>query len=128
MSFARPELCSQLNVSGLWDGMVRWNAGQEDRWDLFLEKGGSILKGILIVTVIQDEKVVSVVEQQVIGELSNQEITFKGTSGKFIYESGSKYSLDSFSGLIMDSGGTIKGDVISGNSTGTVTLTMARTK
>jgi hypothetical protein len=112
LRFSRALPYSQQNVSGLWDGMARWNNGHEDRWDLFIEDGSSILKGVLIVTVIRNEKVVSVVEQQVKGELLNNKISFKGASLKFIYDSGSKYSLDSFTGLIEDNGKVLKETLI----------------
>lgn len=126
LSFARTDPFSKLNVSGLWDGIARWADGQEDRWDLFIVEGSSVLKGVLIVTVIRDNTVTSVVEQEVIGKLSNQNISFNGTSGKLVYDSGKKYFLDSFSGMIINSEGTIQGDIVSGDSTGTVTLTLAR--
>ncbi len=130
LNFARVEPCSHSNVSGLWDGMARWNNGQEDRWDLFFSEGNSAITGTLIVTAIQDKKIAYTVEQQVIGELSsNQSISFKGVSGRFIYSSKKiKYSFDNLNGLIMDDSGTIKGDIMSGNRTGTVVLKLVRNK
>lgn len=114
------------DVSGVWQGTAEWSH-TIDHWNLRLIQNGHTLTGTLVVSFARGDEV-SVVQESIVGEIQEDSVSIRGVSYSYLQQGASGgYDLDSFSGVIGDTGEDIHGEVFDEEDhSGNLTLSRAQ--